>query len=63
MSPKNDGLRQRAAALRLHGVLAHWSELSDTDWLPKLIDWDEHARAQRCLERRLSDARIGRFTA
>lgn len=63
MSPKNDGLRQRAADLRLHGVLAHWSELADADWLPKLIDWEEHARAQRSLERRLSDARIGRFKA
>ena len=34
MKPKSDGLRQRAADLRLHGVLAHWAELSDCDWLP-----------------------------
>lgn len=61
MSPKNDVLRQRATDLRLHGVLAHWSELSDADWLPKLIDWEEQARAQRSLERRLGGARIGRF--
>jgi DNA replication protein DnaC len=63
MSPKNEGLRKRAADLRLHGVLAHWSELSDADWLPCLIDWEEQARAQRSLERRLSGARIGRFKA
>lgn len=63
MSPKNDGLRQRAAALRLHGVLAHWSELTDADWLPKLIDWEEQCRAQRSLDRRLGEARIGRFKA
>jgi len=61
MSPKNEGLRQRATDLRLHGVLAHWSELSDADWLPRLIDWQEQARAQRSLDRRLSSARIGRF--
>ena len=61
MKPKSDGLRQRAAALRLHGVLAHWSELGEADWLPKLIDWEEQVRAQRSLERRLSGARIGRF--
>jgi DNA replication protein DnaC len=63
MSPKNEGLRQRAADLRLHGVLAHWSELNDADWLPRLIDWEEQARAQRSLDRRLSGARIGRFKA
>ena len=31
MNPKNDDLRQRAADLRLHGVLEHWSELGGTD--------------------------------
>ena len=61
MSPKNEGLRKRAADLRLHGVLAHWSELNDADWLSKLIDWEEQVRAQRSLERRLSGAHIGRF--
>ena len=63
MNPKNDVLRQRAVDLRLHGVLEHWSELGGAEWLPKLIDWEEQARAQRSLERRLSDARIGRFKA
>jgi len=63
MSPTNEGLLKRAADLRLHGVLAHWSELNDADWLPRLIDWEEQARAQRSLDRRLSDARIGRFKA
>ncbi|MBK6591257.1 MAG: ATP-binding protein [Burkholderiales bacterium] len=63
MNPKNDSLRQRAADLRLHGVLEHWSEMSEADWLAKLIDWEEQARAQRSLERRLSAARIGRFKA
>ena len=63
MNSKNDSLRQRAADLHLHGVLAHWSELVDADWLPKLIDWEEHIRAQRSLERRLRGAHIGRFKA
>ena len=63
MSPKNDGLRQRATALRLHGVLDHWSELADADWLAQLIEWEEQARAQRSLDRRLGAAHIGRFKA
>ena len=63
MNPKNDSLRKRAADLHLHGVLEHWSEISDADWLVKLIDWEEQARTQRSLDRRLSAAHIGRFKA
>jgi len=63
MNPKNDSLRQRAADLRLHGVLQHWTEFSDQAWLAQLIDWEEQARAQRSLERRLRGAHIGRFKA
>jgi len=63
MNPKNDSLRQRAEYLHLYGMLEHWSEISDADWLVKLIDWEEQARTQRSLERRLSAAHIGRFKA
>lgn len=54
-------LRERALALRLHGVLAHWTEVVSTDWMPSLIQWEEDQRARRSLERRLTSARIGRF--
>ncbi len=54
-------LRERALALRLHGVLAHWTEVATTDWMPSLIQWEEDQRARRSLERRLTSARIGRF--
>ena len=53
--------RQRAAALQLHGVLAHWSECADQLWLNPLLDWEETERARRSLERRLRCAHIGRF--
>jgi DNA replication protein DnaC len=56
-----ESLRARAAALRLYGVLARWSEVATADWLAPLIQWEEEARAKRSLERRLTDARIGRF--
>lgn len=59
MNPEQ--LRERAKALRLNGVLAHWSEVVTTDWLPKLITWEEEERTRRSLERRLGEARIGRF--
>jgi len=56
-------LQQQVSALKLHGLLAHWDELSDealalvTQW----IDWETRERAQRGLQRRLRAARIGRF--
>ena len=56
-----DALRRRAEALHLHGLLAHWNEVTAADWLPRLLDWEEHERRRRSLERRLKDAHIGRF--
>jgi len=56
-----DPLRDRATALRLHGLLAHWGEASAAGWVETLLDWEEQERRRRSLERRLTDARIGRF--
>jgi DNA replication protein DnaC len=54
-------LRARAGALHLHGLLAHWPEAATSDWVASLLDWEEQKRSRRSLERRLKDARIGRF--
>jgi DNA replication protein DnaC len=54
-------LRERAKALRFYGVLAHWPEVASADWLAPLVQWEEDERTRRSLERRLRDARIGRF--
>ncbi len=56
-----DSLKERAKALKLYGLLAHWDEVSDADWLEPLIRWEEEERARRGLQRRLSAARLGRF--
>jgi DNA replication protein DnaC len=58
-----DELKQRAAALKLHGLLAHWEEVPETElpWVHKLIGWEGFERRRRGLERRLSAAHIGRF--
>jgi DNA replication protein DnaC len=63
MSPMSDPttLRARAGALHLHGLLAHWSDVATADWVGALLDWEEQERGRRSLERRLKDARIGRF--
>jgi len=53
--------RARAARLRLHGLLAHWQDAVSAGWAETLIDWEEAERARRSHERRLAEARIGRF--
>lgn len=57
----NDSLLQRAGALKLHGVIAHFEEALKSSWLETLLQWEESVRTQRSLDRRLSNAHIGRF--
>jgi DNA replication protein DnaC len=58
-------LKERANALRLMGLLAHWDVVqSDPQrllWTGELLAWEESERARRSLERRLRSAHIGRF--
>lgn len=54
-------MRERAAALHLNGLLAHWGELDNPAWVRQLLDWEDAERARRSLERRLGAARIGHF--
>jgi DNA replication protein DnaC len=58
-------LKERANALRLMGLLAHWdvakSDPSRLGWTSELLAWEESERARRSLERRLRSAHIGRF--
>ena len=58
-----DELMQRAVALKLHGLIAHWDALPEAEWpwVQRLIEWEEVERKRRGLERRLSAAHIGRF--
>lgn len=61
MKTITDSLLERVHALKLYGVANHWDEVSQASWLEDLLDWEETARAQRSLERRLRCARIVRF--
>ena len=54
-------LKSRAKALKLHGLLDHWEEIQNQPWIPRLLEWEENSRAQRGLERRLRQARLGTF--
>jgi DNA replication protein DnaC len=56
-------LKQQAGTLKLHGLLAHWEELGEEE-LPRIrmwLQWEETERKKRGLERRLSQAHLGRF--
>ena len=61
MTAREDPLKDRAKALKLHGLLAHWDEIDETGWIEALIRWEEQERARRGLERRMQGARLGRF--
>jgi len=56
-------LKQQAIALKLYGLLAHWHEVTQEQypWLETLLNWEHKERKQRSLERRLKNARLGRF--
>ena len=57
-------LQQRARALRLHGVLAHWNEIADAEWLQTLAAMGrKNELLRRSLERRIKSAQLGRFKA
>lgn len=56
-------LRQRAEALRLWGLVEHWSEVAGEAWVPTMLDWLEEAARRRSLESRLVKSRLGTFKA
>jgi DNA replication protein DnaC len=58
-------LRAQAAGLRLHGLLAHWSEvMAEADTARRLaqwLGWELAERGRRSLERRVRAAHLGQF--
>lgn len=58
-------LRSRAQDLKLTGLLEHWDELSEQQMvhLPQWFDWEESARREHGLNRRLGAAHLGSFKA
>jgi DNA replication protein DnaC len=54
-------LLTRAKALKLYGLIAHWDELANQEWVRSLIAWEEEERVQRSLKRRLDAAKLGEF--
>jgi len=53
--------RDRARRLGFYGLLAHWDEVRDQQWLPRVLEIEDAERSRRSLERRIHSARIGAF--
>ena len=58
---EGDTLHARARALRLTGLLAHWEEVAQAAWVPRLLQWEEEARSHNSMERRFRPSNIGAF--
>jgi DNA replication protein DnaC len=56
-----DSLFQRAKALKLVGLIAHWETVRDDSWVSQLLQWEEDERSKRSLTNRIKSSRIGRF--
>ena len=56
-------LKQLAIELKLHGLQRHWLDLTEEQypWLSTLLSWELDERRQRSLDRRLNQAKLGRF--
>ncbi|MEY2935915.1 MAG: hypothetical protein RL033_6664 [Pseudomonadota bacterium] len=55
------GLRERATALRLYGLLARWGTIAHEPWLPTVIEAEEEERALRSHNYRIAKATIGKL--
>jgi DNA replication protein DnaC len=56
-------MKSQAATLKLVGLTAHWDELTTADWpwVARLLDWEENTRKALSVDRRLVNAKLGRF--
>ena len=60
-SLKTERLRDRAKALGFHGLVTQFEDFADDAVIARLLDVEEAERSRRSLERRVKNARIGRF--
>lgn len=60
-APQPEDVRRRLEALGLRGLTQNWEEFQAAPWLPRLLEVEEEDRGRRGLERRLRNAKLGRF--
>jgi DNA replication protein DnaC len=57
----DDAVMKRAERLGLYGLLAHWEDVGEKEWIEPLLSMEEEERARRSLERRVRNAKLGSF--
>ena len=57
----SNNLREKAKALGLHALVGNWDEYCNQPWVPTLLEREEIERAQRSMERRIREAKLGQF--
>lgn len=54
-------LKTKARQLGLHAIVSRWPEYCNQPWLPILLQEEEAERAQRSMDRRIKEAKLGQF--
>jgi len=56
-----EALKARAKQLGLHAIVSRWQDYCNQPWLPALLQEEEAERAQRSMDRRIREAKLGQF--
>ncbi len=54
-------LKAKAKRLGLYAIVARWERYCNQPWLLSLLEEEESERAQRSMERRIKEAKLGQF--
>jgi len=56
-----EALKAKAKQLGLHAIVSRWQDYCNQAWLPALLQEEEAERAQRSMDRRIKEAKLGQF--
>jgi len=54
-------LKETAKELGLHSMVRYWEKYCNQPWLPTFLQEEEAERAQRSMDRRIKEAKLGQF--
>jgi DNA replication protein DnaC len=57
----SDELKNKARKLGFYSIVAHWQEYGNQPWLTALLEEEAAERAQRSMDRRIKEAKLGEF--
>lgn len=57
----SEELKNKAKRLGFYTIVTRWGEYHNQPWLPALLEEEEAERAQRSMDRRIKEAKLGQF--